>query len=84
MDQNIWHSSFGGRPGRRAFTINFAENPTDPEQIAYFQAIHKFNLDYIKRAQHTQSAQVYGDSFLESKTPRISRMVSRLVEMGLR
>ena len=84
MDQNIWHSSFGGRPGRRSFTINFAENPTSPEQMAYFEAIHQFNLDYIRQAQHTQSAQVYEDSFLAIRTPRIGGMVSRLVEMGLR
>lgn len=84
MDQNVWHSSFGGWAGRRSFTINFAENPTSPEQMAYFEAIHQFNLDYIKKAQHKQTDQVYDDSFLAIRTPRIRPMVSRLVELGLR
>ena len=52
--------------------------------MAYFEAIHQFNLDYIRQAQHTQAAQVYDDSFLDIRTPRIGPMVSRLVEMGLR
>src|SRR5262249_59181735 len=74
FDQNLWHASFGGRSGRRMFTLNFAARPAGDEHIAYLRRTYESNLEHIKRMQYTQTGRVYEASFLESERPRIHGM----------
>jgi ectoine hydroxylase-related dioxygenase (phytanoyl-CoA dioxygenase family) len=84
FNQNTWHASFGGRTGRRMFTLNFGAPPSASEHIAYLERTYQSNLEHVRRMQHTQSNRVYEDSFLQSDSPRIRGMVARLVELGMR
>ena len=34
LNMNLWHASFGGKPGRRHLALNFTPEPTLPEHIA--------------------------------------------------
>ena len=39
FDSRLWHSSFGGRTGRRMFSMTFAENPVDGWQVIYLYGL---------------------------------------------
>jgi ectoine hydroxylase-related dioxygenase (phytanoyl-CoA dioxygenase family) len=84
FNQALWHASFGGRTGRRMFTLNFGAKPTTEEHVANLRQTYEFNLGYTKQAQYTQTDRVYEESFLHSDRPRIRGMVSRLVEWGFK
>ncbi|HMN31117.1 MAG TPA: phytanoyl-CoA dioxygenase family protein, partial [Caldilineaceae bacterium] len=82
FNQNLWHSAFGGRTGRRMFTLNVAAKPVKETQIEYLQRVYHGNLKNIQNMQHTQTGRVYTDAFLHSDRPRIQSMVGKLVELG--
>ncbi len=84
FNQNLWHAAFGGRSGRRMFTLNFGAQPTTDEHIAYLQRVYQSNLGHIQRMQNTQTGRVYEDEFLHSGRPRIQGMVGKLVELGFK
>jgi ectoine hydroxylase-related dioxygenase (phytanoyl-CoA dioxygenase family) len=84
FNQNLWHSAFGGRTGRRMFTMNFAAQPAEESQIGYLQRVYQSNLKHVETMQYTQNARVYEDSFLYSDRPRIQGMVEKLVELGFK
>jgi ectoine hydroxylase-related dioxygenase (phytanoyl-CoA dioxygenase family) len=84
FNQNLWHASFGGRTGRRMFTLNFGARPTTADQIDYLQKTYRSNLGNIERMQYTRVPRVYDDAFLGSSRPRIRGMVAKLVELGFK
>ncbi|MBM7789632.1 phytanoyl-CoA dioxygenase family protein [Tenggerimyces flavus] len=85
FNQNLWHSSWGGRTGRRMFTLNVGGKPTSEEQYEYLRQMHETNRSkFIKTMQFTQTDRVYTDSFLQSESPRIRGMVAELVKLGLK
>lgn len=83
FNQATWHASFGGKTGRRMFTLNFAAAPTLPEHEARLKEIYHGNLEYAKTHQFTQTNRVYAESFLHSASPRVQNMTAKLVEWGL-
>jgi hypothetical protein len=84
FNQNLWHASFGGEKGRRMFTLNFGEKPRTDDHIAYLKRTYESNLGFVKSMQHTQTGRVYEESFLDSDSPRIRGMVSKLIELGFK
>ena len=84
FNQNLWHASFGGRTGRRMFTLNFGEKPETDDHIAYLKHTYESNLGFVKSMQHTQTGRVYEEAFLESDSPRIKGMVAKLLELGFK
>ncbi len=84
FNQDLWHASFGGKTGRRMFTLNFGRKPTEDAHIAYLKRVYRRNLKFVETMQFTQSGRVYEDAFLGSERPRIRGMVAKLVEMGFR
>ncbi len=84
FNQDLWHASFGGSTGRRMFTLNFGEKPTEDAHIAYLKRVYRSNLKFVETMQFTQSGRVYEDAFLGSKRPRIRGMVATLVELGFK
>jgi len=82
FNQNLWHSSFGGRVGRRMFTLNFAAQPVAETQVEWLQHVYQSNLKNIQNMQYTQTGRVYTEDFLHSDRPRIQNMVGKLVELG--
>jgi hypothetical protein len=84
FDCNLWHASFGGRTGRRMFTLNYYAYPRNEEQLAYNQSIYQMNLNQIRNGSFTQTDHLYEESFLYSDRPRIKGMVRKLVELGFK
>lgn len=84
FEQNLYHASFGGRTGRRMFTLNVGAKPVAEENVAYLQRVYQSNLGHIERMQYTQTGRVYEDAFLHSDSPRIHGMVEKLVELGFK
>ena len=84
FNQNLWHSAFGGRTGRRMFTMNFGAQPSREKDIEFLKRIYQGNLKHVENMQDTQSARVYEDAFLYSDSPRIKGMVAKLVELGFK
>lgn len=83
FNQKLWHASFGGKTGRRMFTLNFGGYPTSDEQIADLRRTYQSNLNFIKSNQFTQNGHIYEDSFLHHSHPRIQSMTAVLVELNL-
>ena len=84
FNQNLWHSAFGGRSGRRMFTLNFAAQPATENDLDYLRRVYQSNLKNIQEMQYTQTGRVYTDAFLHSDRPRIQRIVKKLVELEFR
>ncbi len=64
FNQNIWHSSFHGLPGRRMFTLSFGELPRNEEDIDFLRAMYSGQLKHITERQYTSVDYVYGNEFL--------------------
>lgn len=84
FNQNLWHAAFGGRTGRRMFTLNFAAQPIKPGHIDYLQRVYQSNLKNVQQMQYTQTGRIYTDEFLHSDRPRIQGMVGKLLELEMR
>ena len=84
FNQGLWHASFGGRTGRRMFTLNFGAKPHSEADYENLRWTHEQNLGFVADMQYTRTGRVYTDAFLESGSSRIHRMVAELVEMGLK
>jgi hypothetical protein len=80
----LYHASFGGRTGRRMFTMTFTVNPTTDEQIALLRKHMELGRKFRHVMQNQAPGDKYDNEFLNSDRPRIRRMVSRLVELGLK
>ena len=84
FDQNTWHASFGGKTGRRMFTLNFAAKPTTAEHEAILRKTYASNVEFTMTMQSTHTGRVYADAFLHSDRPRVRSMTEKLVEFGFR
>lgn len=80
FNQRLWHSSVGGKTGRRMMAMSFAENPVAPEQIDEFIGNYRRLSAYRST---TQTDRVFADSFLYSDKPRIKSLAAKLVEYQL-
>lgn len=84
FNQRLWHSSFGGRTGRRMFTLNFGQNPTTAEHIELVTMVYEASLEAAQKMQHTWTDQLYTDRFLNSTEPRIKSMMAVPLKLSLR
>jgi len=82
FDQSTWHASFGGKTGRRMFTLNFAAKPTLAEHEAILRRVYASNLEFTRTMQYTHTGRVYEEAFLHSDHPRVRSMTDKLVEFG--
>ena len=82
FNQHVWHSSFGGRTGRRMMTLNYYANPTTDEQVDLIRRQHE-NSANLQALSYTKRDQAHEEAFMNSDRPRIKRMVAKLVELGL-
>ena len=77
FDHRTWHSSFGGRTGRRMFTMNFSSPITTDQQRERFLEMHERN------SAVSPSGEVYSESFLNSSSPRIQQLTTVVRDLGL-
>jgi ectoine hydroxylase-related dioxygenase (phytanoyl-CoA dioxygenase family) len=84
FNQALWHASYGGRTGRRMFTLNFAAEPTSPADYDWLRQTYARNVQTAIGTQYTQKDRIYSDAFLNSDSARIRSITAKLLEMGLR
>ena len=65
------------------FTMTFTVNPTTDEQIALVRKHMELGRNFRRVMQNQAAGDKYDNAFLNSDRPRIRRMVSRLVELGI-
>ncbi len=73
----VWHSSWGGKTGRRMFTINYDASPVAPWQETYLKGLmhaitHKTRSDM----------RIYTERMLETAGERRMKKLSKLIEWG--
>ena len=84
LNMNLWHASFGGKPGRRHIALNFTPEPTLPEHIALLKKDYQGLLNLMEQTQHKPPGRVFTDAFLQSEDQCIQRLVSTWIELGLK
>lgn len=84
FNQSLWHAAYGGRVGRRMFTLNFGAKPRAEMDYDVLRSTYKQNIQFVEDMAYTKSDRIYTDSFLHSDSPRIQSMVKELLVMGLR
>ena len=70
--ENLLHASFGGRDGRHQHALSFMANPRTDAEVASVRSLY----EGAKYGLHP------AESYVNSDSPRIWGMVSRLVEWG--
>jgi ectoine hydroxylase-related dioxygenase (phytanoyl-CoA dioxygenase family) len=84
FNQNLWHAAYGGRTGRRMFTLNFGAKPESDADYDILRNTYKQNIRFVEEMAYTKTDRIYTDSFLHHESPRIQSMVKELLVMGLR
>ncbi len=84
FNQRVFHSSYGGRTGRRMFTLNFGAKPTSEADFDNLRRTYQSNIKNQHEMGYTKRDWLYTDEFLQSGSPRIHSMVAELVELGFR
>jgi hypothetical protein len=84
FNQALFHASYGGRAGRRMFTLNFGAKPTTEEEYDNLRRTYQSNLGFVDQMGYTKRDRIYTDEFLGSDSPRIHSMVGEVVQLGLR
>ena len=82
FQQNLWHASFGGGKGRRQFALSFGLKPTTDQHLTQIRQMHGANLAGARARGNVANDRLFDDTFINSDSPRIRRMVAPLVELG--
>ncbi len=83
FNHRLWHSSFGGRTGRRMFTMNLAEEPRTEQQLTLARGAYQSIVDVLN-PKGNENDTAYSKSFHESNNPRVRRMMAIPEELGFR
>ncbi len=79
FDQRLFHASFGGEPGRRSFSMNFAT------PIAYDAHRELLEQTYQRNcSSFGKNGEIYSEPFLHSNNPRISAVTKVIKELGFK
>jgi ectoine hydroxylase-related dioxygenase (phytanoyl-CoA dioxygenase family) len=83
FDQGLFHASFGGKTGRRMFTLNFITKPEDEIDLERLRHMYERNLELIGELGRSNRDSLYTSSFLETESPRIQAMIAAVLALGL-
>jgi len=83
FNQFCFHSAFGGKTGRRMFTMNFAEVPSTESHFDYFRNLYEGRARVRKALQYTDDEKDHMDEFLYGENSRVQGMLSKLKELNL-
>jgi ectoine hydroxylase-related dioxygenase (phytanoyl-CoA dioxygenase family) len=83
FDQRLFHSSFGGKTGRRMFTLNFIPRPTGPSDYDHIRDMYDKNIVHANDVGRSKREHLYTTSFLQTESPRVQAMIHPLLELGL-
>lgn len=82
FQQRLWHASFGGKTGRRMFTLNYAQKPVIDDHFELLKLMHESNLLTIAKSVRP-SDPLYSEGFVTSERPRIRSMMATPKELGM-
>ncbi len=82
FDQRLFHASYGGKTGRRMFTINFMTEPRNASDYDILRLTYERTLKDASELGLTNRDRVYTDSFLQSTSSRIQNVIRTLKELG--
>lgn len=80
FDQNIWHSSFGGRAGRMMFTMNFGEAPKNAQDWKFVKQMYRGQLEHVRTRQWSRRERLFSDELLLDRRPRLRTLINRLAD----
>jgi ectoine hydroxylase-related dioxygenase (phytanoyl-CoA dioxygenase family) len=83
FDQRLFHASFGGKTGRRMFTMNFVTKPVEESDYDRLRQMYVRNIEHANEIGRSKRERIYTPDFLEAKSPRIQGMIRDLVALGL-
>lgn len=81
--QNLYHASFGGKEGRRMFTLCYATVPETPGAIAHVKGSYEGTKESIRALSYSDRDWVHHRDFLKSDRPRIQALVAPLKRLGI-
>ncbi len=84
FDQNIWHSSFGGNPGRMMFTMNFASRPDDDAGWEFVMQMYHGQLNHVRNRQKGARDFLYGNIITTHPDPALSALITPMLDRGCR
>ena len=73
----VWHSSWGGKTGRRMFTINYDANPTTPWQETYLKGLMRAITHKTRKGRR-----IYTQRMMETADERRMKKLKKLIEWG--
>ncbi len=73
----VWHSSWGGKTGRRMFTINYDANPVAPWQETYLKGLMS-TISHKTRGDR----RIYTERMVNSANEGRMKKLSKLIEWG--
>jgi ectoine hydroxylase-related dioxygenase (phytanoyl-CoA dioxygenase family) len=76
FDHRLWHSSWGGRSGRRQFGMSFAAYPRLSWEETWLHG-------YLARINRRHGKRMLSDSLLQTAGPHRRRKLAKLYDMGL-
>lgn len=82
FDQNIWHSSYGGCPGRMMFTVNYGESPVMPEQVEFVRQMYAGQLQFCMNVQITPYSCLFPDTFIQANRSDIYNLLRVASQLG--
>ena len=86
FDQNLFHSSFGGRSGRRMFTLCYCTVPEDEPARASMQESYEGSHRAVKALSYGRATPggdgVHHPAVLRTDRPTLRRLTEPLVERG--
>lgn len=65
FDQNLWHSSYGGRAGRMMFTLNYGQAPVGVDHLAYVRQMYDGQRSFMSTIQLLKYESLFPREFLE-------------------
>lgn len=77
----LFHGSWGGKTGRRMFTLNYMANPINEGQVEMLNKLYKNHVRQ-QAISFTKRRHKHQESFMECDRPRIRRITSRLKKLG--
>ena len=83
FNHRLWHSSFGGKTGRRMFTLNYAQKPESEQHISMARQNYQSTMDSFER-QGRPDEPAYSDWLHESDDRRVQSMMVVPKELGFR
>ena len=83
FNHRLWHSSFGGKTGRRMFTLNYGQEPKSEQHTSMARQNYQSTIDSFER-QGRPDEPAYSDWVRESDDPRVKSMMAVPKELGFR